>query len=121
LEKNIQTGPTGDKEIDDDVPFNIAPTISDIVAVPFIDKNTQQKCFWLGKIIRVKETTVLMAWLQNIKDDEYKMKIGSSWEEVCKRPKKKFVLFLTFHYRISTLVFFPLIQSIMKNLECIHF
>lgn len=75
----IRTGPTPEKRFDDLKPHTEPPLVGDIVAVPFFDNCKQ---FWLGKVIRVNESTILLGWLQRDENDRYKLKIGASWEEV---------------------------------------
>ena len=63
------------------------PSVGDIVAIPFNDKKNSLETFWLGKCLRIKESTILIAWLQGLESEDgithqYKMKIGASWEEV---------------------------------------
>ena len=86
--KSIKTGPTPEKLFDDNKPYTILPAIGDIVAVPFVDRSADnsedehhKKTFWLGKVMRLEESTALLGWLQETENGNYKLKIGASWEE----------------------------------------
>jgi hypothetical protein len=83
--KIIKTGPTPDRQFDDNEPHTMPPGIGDVVAVPFRDKETKKPSFWLGKCLRVnqEDSTVLLGWFQQVGEFKYKMKIGASWLEVC--------------------------------------
>lgn len=76
----MKPGPTSEKQYDENEPHCNVPNIGDVVAVPFTE-NTESK-FWLGKCLRVEDSTLLLGWLQEIEPNKYKMKIGASWSEV---------------------------------------
>jgi hypothetical protein len=82
--KVIKKGPTAEKKYDDNEPHCHAPNLGDVVAVPFVDGESDESSFWLGKCLRVnnEDSTLLLGWFQEIGEGKYKMKIGASWPEV---------------------------------------
>jgi hypothetical protein len=77
--KHMKTGPTPEKQYDENEPHTTKPNIGDVVAVPFKDGESK---FWLGKCLRVEDSTLLLGWLEEVMPTKYKMKIGASWPEV---------------------------------------
>jgi hypothetical protein len=82
--KVMKEGPTAEKKYDDNEPHCHPPNLGDVVAVPFVDNDTEEPSFWLGKCLRVnmEDSTLLLGWFQEVDKGRYKMKIGASWPEV---------------------------------------
>lgn len=82
--KIIKKGPTSDKKYDDNEPHCHPPNLGDVVAVPFMDGDSEERSFWLGKCLRVnnEDSTLLLGWFQEVGEGKYRMKIGASWPEV---------------------------------------
>jgi hypothetical protein len=83
--KVFKKGPTLQHQYDDNEPHCHAPSLGDVVAVPFKDGGENgEPNFWLGKCLRVnsEDSTLLLGWFQKVTNNNYKMKIGASWLEV---------------------------------------